>query len=175
MVNHISYFGIAFWGAVMWRRSNRYTVWASVIVTVIATFVTVPYLSFGLGWAIEYQIAVYLPLGALTFIIVSIFTKPEPEAVRNKFYTLLHTPLGEEQKLKDAGIEMMLEGESESAVKKTDESLEDQGHSLLLVHFLSLYKKFTFKKYRVDVKGFGLAMLFVIIIFGIGLFTASLG
>ncbi len=170
-----SYFGIAFWGAVMWRRSNRYAVWASVIVTVFVTFLTGPYFSFGFQWAIEYQIAAYLPSGILTFILVSFFTKPEHEEVLNKFYALLHTPVGEEQKLKDAGIEIMLEGESESASKKTDESLEDQGHSLLVVDFLSLYKKFTFKKYRVDIKGFGLAMIFVLIIFVIGLLTASLG
>ena len=170
-----SYFGIAFWGAVMWRRSNRYAVWASVIVTVFVTFLTGPYFPFGFQWAIEYQIAAYLPSGILTFILVSLLTKPEPEAMLNKFYALLHTPVGEEQKLKDAGIEMMLEGESHSASKKTDESLEDQGHSLLVVDFLSLYKKFTFKKYRVDIKGFALAMLFVLIIFAIGLFMANLG
>ena len=170
-----SYFGIAFWGAVMWRRSNRYAVWASVIVTVFVTFLTGPYFSFGFQWAIEYQIAAYLPSGILTFILVSFLTKSEPEEVLNKFYALLHTPVGEEQKLKDAGIEMMLEGESESALKKTEESLEDQGHSLLVVDFLLLYKKFKFKKYRVDIKGFGLAMLFVLIIFVIGLLAASLG
>jgi Na+/proline symporter len=170
-----SYFGIAFWGAVMWRRSNRYAVWASVIVTVFFTFLTGPYFSFGFQWAIEYQIAVYLPAGIITFIIVSFFTKPESDEVLDKFHALLHTPVGEEQSLKDAGIEMMLEGESESAIKKSSESLEEQGHSLLVVDFLSLFKKYTYKKYSVDINGFGLAMLFVVIIFAIGLLTANLG
>jgi len=170
-----SYFGIAFWGAVMWRKSNRYAVWSSVIVTVLVTFLTGPYFSFGLQWAIEYQIAAYLPTGIFTFIIVSLISKPEPEKVLNKFYALLHTPVGEEQKLKDAGIDIMLEGESQAAFKETEESLEDQGHSLLMVDLLELPKKFSFRKYRVDIRGFALAMLFVLIIFAIGLFTASLG
>ena len=159
----------------MWRRSNRYAVWASIIVTVIVTFITGPYFAFGLGWAIEYQISVYLPAGILTFIIVSIITKPESDEILNKFYALLHTPVGEEQKLKDAGIEIMLEGESQSAKKETDGSLEEMGHSLLVVDLLQLYKKFSYKKYSVDLNGFALAVLFVIVIFAIGLITATIG
>jgi Na+/proline symporter len=170
-----SYFGIAFWGAVMWRRSNRYAVWASVLVTVLITFITGPYFSFGFGWAIEYQIAAYLPAGILTFILVSFLTKPESEQTLNKFYALLHTPVGEEVKLKQAGIEIMLEGESESAKSKSYKSLEEQGHSLLVVDFLNLFKTFSYNKYRVDLKGFGLAMLFVVVIFAIGLLTANIG
>ncbi len=170
-----AYFGIAFWGAVMWRRSNRYAVWASVGVAVFVTFLTGPYFSFGLGWAIEYQIAAYLPAGIITFIIVSLLTKPEPEKILNKFYALLHTPVGEEDKLKEAGIDIMLEGESESAKKKTNESLEDQGHSLLVVDILSLRKKFSFKKYRIDITGFGWAMLFVALIFLLGIISANIG
>lgn len=170
-----AYFGIAFWGAIMWRRSNRYAVWTSVIVTIVVTFITGPYFSFGLGWALEYQIAFYLPAGILTFILVAAITKPEKSEMLDKFYTLLHTPVGEEQKFKDAGFEIMLEGESEAASRKTEEPLEEQGHSLLVVDLLSLYKKFTFRRYSIDLKGFGLAMLFVVIIFALGLITANIG
>ena len=159
----------------MWRRSNRYADWASVLVTVLITFITGPYFSIGFGWAIEYQIAAYLPAGILTFILVSFLTKPESEQTLNKFYALLHTPVGEEVKLKEAGIEIMLEGESESAKSKSYESLEEQGHSLLVVDFLNLFKTFSYNKYRVDLKGFGLAMLFVVVIFAIGLLTANIG
>ena len=171
-----AYFGIAFWMGLIWRKSNRYGVWASLIVTVIATFITGPYFSFGMGLAIEYQIAVYLPIGFITFIVVSLFTKKEPEEKLDKFYTLLHTPVGEEYKLKEAGIEMMLEGESKNEEKgNRDVSLESNGHSLLVVDLLSLPKKFTFKRYSIDIKGFGLAVIFVLIIFGIGLLTANIG
>jgi len=171
-----AYFGIAFWMAVIWRKANRYGVWASLIVTILATFITGPYFSFGLGWALEYQIAVYLPLGFLTFLIASLATKEEPEAQLNKFYALLHTPVGEEKMLKEKGIDIMLEGESDDGEKtKSELSLEERGHSLLLVDLLSLHKKFSFKKYKIDIIGFGWAVLFVIAIFAIGLFTASLG
>ena len=171
-----AYFGIAFWMAVVWRKANRYGVWASLVVTVLATFITGPYFSFGFGWSLEYQIAVYLPLGFITFIIASLLTKEEPEAQLKKFYALLHTPVGEEQKLKDKGIDMMLEGESDDGEKtKSELSLEERGHSLLLVDLLSLHKKFSFKKYKIDIVGFGWAVLFVIVIFAFGLLTASLG
>lgn len=171
-----AYFGIAFWMAVVWRKANRYGVWASIIVTIIATFVTGPYFSFGFGWALEYQIAVYLPLGFITFIIVSLFTKPEKEEQLNKFYSLLRTPVGEEHKLREKGIDMMLEGESDDGEKvKSDVPLQERGHSLLLVDLLSLRKNFSFNKYRIDITGFAWAVLFVIGIFAVGLLTASIG
>lgn len=171
-----AYFGIAFWMAVIWRKANRYGVWASLIITILATFITGPYFSFGLGWELEYQIAVYLPLGFISFVIASLITKEEPETQLNKFYALLHTPVGEEKMLKEKGIDIMLEGESDDGEKtKSDLSLEERGHSLLLVDLLSLHKKFSFKKYKIDIVGFGWAVLFVIAIFAIGLFTASLG
>ena len=162
--------------AVIWKRSNRYGVWASLIVTIFVTIITGPYFSFGLGWELEYQIAAYLPVGFITFIIASILTKAEPEEQLNKFYTLLHTPVGEEAKLKEKGIEIILEGESDDGEDvKSDLPLEERGHSLLLVDLLSLHKKFSFKKYRIDITGFGWAVLFVIAIFAIGLITAGLG
>lgn len=171
-----AYFGIAFWMAVIWKKSNRYGVWASLIVTIIATFITGPYLSLGLGWALEYQIAVYLPLGFITFIIVSLITKGEPSEQLNKFYALLHTPVGEEHKLKEKGIDIMLEGASDDGEKeKSDIPLEERGHSLLLVDLLSLHKKFSIEQYRIDLKGFAWAVLFVIGIFAVGLITASIG
>ncbi len=170
-----AYFGIAFWMAIIWKKSNRYAVWASLTVTVLATIITGPIFSFGLGWAIEYQIAVYLPLGFLTFILVSLFTKEENGKALDKFYTLLHTPVGEENKLIAKGIDVMLAGSADAEQdNKTGESLEENGHSLLLVDLLSLRKKFSFKKYRIDIVGFGWAVLFVIGIFLIGLISSSL-
>ena len=171
-----AYFGIAFWMAVIWRRSNRYAVWASLAATIVATIVVGPYFPFGLGWALEYRIAVYLPTGFLVFIIVSLITKNEPKRQLDKFYALLHTPVGEENKLKEQGIDIMLEGESEiDDHEKTDIPLEERGHSLLVVDFLSLPKLFSFAKYRVDLVGFGWAILFVLGIFALGLWTASIG
>jgi len=171
-----AYFGIAFWMGVIWRRANRYAVWASLAATIIATFMTGPYFSFGLGWALEYQIAVYLPIGFLVFIVTGFLTKQEPQSQLDKFYTLLHTPVGEEHRLKEQNIDIMLEGESEIADEtKTDVPLEERGHSLLVVDLLSLPKTFSFAKYRVDLVGFAWAILFVLAVFATGLICARIG
>ncbi len=171
-----AFLGIGFWMAIFWRRANRYGVWASVIVTLSITLVTGSTFSWGLGWGVAQQILVYLPAGFLTFIVVSIITKPEPEAKLNKFYTLLHTPVGEEHKLVEAGITDVLIGESEGRkVKDKDKSLEEQGHGLLLVDLLSLRKKFSFERYKIDIIGFIAALFMILLIFAIGWLSARIG
>ncbi len=169
-----AFFGVAFWLGVMWRRANRYGVIASVATSVGLALLTGP---FGMNFPYEYQIATYLPIGFLTMIVVSAMTTPEPSAQLDKFYALLHTPVGEEEKLKERGIEMMLQGESVRAESggEHNESLEERGHSLLVVDMLSLKSKFSLRRYRTDVQGFGLAVLFVISILALGLLSASIG
>jgi Na+/proline symporter len=175
-----AFFGIAFWMAVIWRRSNRFAVWVSLFVTALSSLYVGKYFDFGLGLSIAWQITIYLPLGFLSFIITSLLTKSEPEEKLNKFYTLLHTPVGEEYKLKEADIDIILDGvpvEKAAEAKKVNEfsSLENEGHGLLIVDLLSLKKKFSLRRYRIDIYGFAAAILLVILIIGIGLFTASLG
>ncbi|VAX25421.1 hypothetical protein MNBD_IGNAVI01-1829 [hydrothermal vent metagenome] len=169
-----AYFGIGFWMAVMWKKANRYGVWASVIATILVTFITGPYFSFGFGWALEYQITAYLPIGFLVFILVSNFTKPEPKEKLDQFYALLHTPVGEENKLLQKGYKIMLAGEVDEKDQNLGEPLEENGHSLIVVDLLSLPKKFSFKRYRIDLVGFFYATLFVIFILGIGYAVANL-
>lgn len=169
-----AYFGIGFWMAIMWRKSNRYGVWTSVIVTIIITFITGPYFSFGLGWSLEYQITAYLPAGFLAFILASYFTKPEPKEQLDQFYTLLHTPVGEEHILIKKGYKIMLAGDIDEASQNYGESLEEKGHSLITVDLLSLSKKFSFKRYRIDLVGLFYSSLFVIVILGIGYAVANL-
>jgi Na+/proline symporter len=171
-----AFLGIGFWMAIFWRRANRYGVWASVIVTLSITMVTGSSFSWGLGWGVAHQIMVYLPAGFIAFIAVSMLTKPEPEEKLNKFYTLLHTPVGEEHKLVEAGITDVLIGESVSGkVKDKSKSLEEQGHSLLLVDLLSLPKKFNFERYRIDIIGFTAASIAILLIFALGWLSARIG
>ena len=170
-----AYFGIGFWISIFWKRANRYGFWATLIVSSIINLYTGPYFSFGLGWSTPYQILAYLPAGILTMIIVSFLTKTEPEENLDRFYSLLHTPVGEEYKLKENGINIMLEGDSSASLQNREVNLEENGHSLLLVDLLSLHKKFSFKRYREDIVGFGWALLFVIGILGIGIFVSKLG
>ncbi len=169
-----AYFGIGFWMAVMWKNANRYGVWASVGATIMVTFITGPYFDFGLGWPLEYQITAYLPVGFMVFILVSKFTKPEPKEKLDQFYALLHTPVGEEHKLLHKGYKIMLAGEIDKESQNYAEPLEENGHSLLVVDFLSLFKKYSFKRYRIDVVGFLYASLFVLVILAIGFTVAGL-
>jgi Na+/proline symporter len=171
-----AFLGIGFWMAIFWRRANRYGVWASVIVTLSLTLITGSEFGWGLGWGVAHQILVYLPAGFIVFIVVSMLTKPEPEHKLNKFYTLLHTPVGEEHKLVEAGITDVLLGESVARkVKDRSKSLEEQGHGLLLVDLLSLPKKFNFEKYKIDIIGFTAASIMILLIFALGLLSARIG
>ena len=168
-----AFFGIAFWLGVLWPGSNRYGVWASLVTTTGVSLVTGGILH----WPLEYQILAYLPAGVLVLILVSLLTTPEPKSQIDKFFTLLHTPVGEERRLKEKGIPIMLEGESiaDVAPAANGESLEENGHSLLLVDLLRLRQKFSFKRYRVDLVGFLWAVLFVLAIFGFAVLTTLLG
>lgn len=126
-----AFFGISFWMGVIWKRANRYGAWASFLISsgVWAIMINWNHImdfllntgiisgqshlfspNFQFGDAL--QMAIYLPLGFITMIVVSLFTRPEPKEQIHKFFSLLHTPVGEERKLKEAGIEMIYEGES---------------------------------------------------------------
>ncbi len=170
-----SYFGISFYMGIMWRKANRYGVWASVAVAFLVNLLAGPYLPFGLGLSVPYQIAAFLPAGFLALIIVSLVTKGEPEEKLDAVYALLHTPVGEEFRLKEMGVDIKLEGDSKPEAEINNLPLETRGHSLLLVDLLSLRRKFSFRRYRVDIEGFGLALLFVLGIFALGLITAAIG
>lgn len=55
------------------------------------------------------------------------------------------------------------------------ESLEEKGHSLLIVDLLELHKKFSIKRYKIDLIGFGIAWLIVAFILLLTLWLASIG
>ena len=102
----MAFLGISFWMAVIWRRANRYGAWASVIVTALLSLLTTH-----LGWSFPAQVALYLPAGFLSLVVVSVLTPREPESALNAFYSLLNTPVGEEHRLRLAGIETIHERE----------------------------------------------------------------
>lgn len=165
----MAFLGIAFWMGIIWRRSNRYGAWSSMIITAILAFVTDYY-----GWSFAEQVALYLPIGFATMITVSFFTKPEEENKLNAFYSLLNTPVGEEDRLEKAGISVSDEDEDEHTdkVPVIDQNRNiplldntnalNNGEGLLLVDLLSLKDKFSGKNYQVDLKGFGISWVIVI-------------
>jgi Na+/proline symporter len=174
-----AYLGISFWFGVIWRRANRYGAWTSAIFMAITSI----YTGNILGWSLPTQIAIYLPLGILTMIIVSKLTPPESHEKLRQFYMLLDTPVGDEQRLKDAKVDIKLEGISISKEQlqknksKIDRFLSKGkvADGLLLVDLLSLYKKFSWQRYRVDIIGFSIAAFIAVFIIILALFLAQIG
>ena len=174
----MAFMGIPFWMAVFWRRGNRYGFWASVVVTSGVYFLTR-----SIGWSYPAQIVAYLSAGTVAFIVTSLVTVPEPEKRLHAFYTLLHTPVGEEYKLRNAGVEIVHEGiiPEEDVISEPDgsdatpRSLEDEGHGLLLIDLLQLIKTFSFRKYRIDIVGFAAAWGLVVSIIFLAVIIAKIG
>ena len=53
--------------------------------------------------------------------------------------------------------------------------MEENGHALLLVDLLRLPRTFTYRRYRLDVLGFLLAWLWVILLLALGYWIARIG
>ena len=105
--------GISFWGGVLWRRANRYGAWASIIaggIVLLATSKTTLFgYEVGLGLSLANQIVWYLSAGIGSLVAVSLLTRPESKEMLDRFYTVLYTPVGQEHKLREAGISVVLE------------------------------------------------------------------
>lgn len=128
MMNMTAPLGVSFWAAMTWRRANRYGAWASLIVSMSA-WLLVKYnqdlhrllletmnLDVGLNqihamkldtdaWQMFWIVATGFPV----MIIVSLLTKRESKVMLDKFYTVMHTPVGQEHKLREAGIKVEME------------------------------------------------------------------
>ncbi len=100
-----AFFGIAFWGGVLWRRCNAKGAWAAVLVSGFLWYLG----RFLWHWELADQFALYLSGGFLAMIVVSLWTLPPDKSRLDRFYTVLHTAVGDEQKLRDAGIKVELE------------------------------------------------------------------
>jgi Na+/proline symporter len=98
-----SFVGIVIWASLAWRRVNRYAAWATTIMTFTTQFVCA-YI-FHLGFVTTALI--YLSVGWMTLIIVSLLTPREPQEQLDEFYALLHTPIGQEDRLKHAQVKFL--------------------------------------------------------------------
>lgn len=166
-------FGIAFWSAALWRGANRHGMLAS-IVTVIAILLITG--GWGLDWELPQQILLYLPAGFLMMVIVSKITSPEPEENLRQFYTLLDTPVGREDDLHAAGVEIVEAGVAEQ--RDTAGALSrGVWQGLLIVEWPRWLRggaKFSFARYRIDLLGFGVAWALVAAILGLGFLVAAI-
>ena len=174
-----AYLGVAFWFGVIWRRANRYGAWVSALSMAIIAL----YTHLILDWSLPEQVALYLPVGIVLMWLVSRFTKPEPEEKLRQFYMLLDTPVGKEQRLKEAGVEIKLEGKSEPAAYSQHKesriekilNLDDSEDGLLIVDLLNLKRRFSWRRYRIDILGFSAASVIVLFFILSAFWLAKIG
>ncbi|MDO8587945.1 MAG: sodium:solute symporter family protein [Armatimonadota bacterium] len=118
--------GVFMWAGVLWRRTNTAGAWSSFGVMAIiwllvgpvgaalqAHFPGIPWLGcYGEKKDLAKLVISYLPAGIVTLIAVSLLSKPLSKAVLDKFYLLLKTPVGQEHKLTEAGVDVVYAGAS---------------------------------------------------------------
>ncbi len=172
-----AYLGLAFWFGIIWKKANRYGAWTSAVTMAVLSIYTGNFLN----WPLPNQILLYLPVGIVVFIVISLLTKPESSEQLRQFYMLLDTPVGKESRLRESNVDVILEGVSIGVQKKAKKmskiekfftSKEDEG--LLLVDLLSLGKKFSWQRYKNDILGFSFASLLVFLIILFVMFLAEL-
>jgi hypothetical protein len=142
--------GISMFGAISWRRANRYGALASLLVsTPLFFYLTLDQFGVWLRWdAANFGIA--LLAGFVALVVVSLATPPEPEEKTGPFYARLNSP-------------SYLNEESGEEVPVTED-----GHSLLVVDLFQLrlsegWNSFM-RRYRVDVQGLALAFGVVVVL-----------
>lgn len=161
-VEMMAFVGVPMWVAIIWRRANSHGAWAGIILGV-ASFMAAGSL---LHWEKGPQLLVSLSISFAATILVSLFTPPTPEERLRRFYGLLHTPVGEEGNLKQL---------DDPRAPLPASKLEEEGHSLLIVDLLRLSGRFSYRRYRLDLIGFGLAWIWVVLLLLLGYWVSHIG
>ena len=118
--------GILVWLGTVWRRASNGGAWAAFLVMVPiflllgkAGAILHQYLFPGVSWLGKYSelkfahwlgLSYILP-GVVALFIGSLLTKPQPKEDLDQFYLLLRTPVGREEELEKAGVEIVYKGE----------------------------------------------------------------
>jgi len=155
--------GLFMWVGVIWRRTTAAGAWASFLV-MAPIFLLLGKLGSmlhpffpGVTWLGYYSkqahlLAVaYLAPGLITLVVVSLLTRPKPKEALDKFHLLISTPVGQEERLVEAGIDAIYAG-------STDPDPWETNHPRL-VHW----------------GGFCVALLFAVSVLGITWLLASIG
>jgi Na+/proline symporter len=102
-----AFLGPAYILGMFFRRGNSWGAWACIISSCIAWQLTEHLLvpldpKWGVLW---YQAAIYIPTGVFFYFLVSYLTPPEDEQKLNRVFARFQTPVGQEQKLVEMGLE----------------------------------------------------------------------
>jgi Na+/proline symporter len=120
--------GLLMWIGVAWKRTTTAGAWLSFLV-MAPIFLLLgkggsllqPYFP-AIAWLGKYSAAKYSHLlavsylapGFIVLVIGSLLTRPRAKEVLDRFYLLISTPVGQEQKLTEAGIEPIYVGNTEA-------------------------------------------------------------
>ena len=94
--------GLPIWAGILWKRCNGFGAWVGLLGSTAIWLFT----KYHLEWELADQVVWYLSGGSLLIIITSLLTPEQPKALLDKFYAVLHTPVGKEDELRAAGIEV---------------------------------------------------------------------
>ena len=100
------FLGIPLFFGVIWRRSNRQGAWAALIVGIVLSGVVQIFYEAPPAQKVPVAVLPPMAVAALAMYLISRFTKPESEARLNRFYCILHTPVGQDERLKAVGIHL---------------------------------------------------------------------
>jgi len=100
------FLGIPLFFGIAWRGANRRGVWAALAVGISLLWI-VQILHDGPP-STKVPMSVFPPIGAaaLTMYLVSRLTRPESETRLQRFYCILNTPLGQDERLSAVGIRL---------------------------------------------------------------------
>lgn len=103
-VTIVAFVGIPMWVGIIWPRANSTGAWLSIIGSSLTFFI-----ARRIGWGQGGQLLAALLVGFALAIIGSLATQPEAAARLQRFFALLHTPVGEEENLTRAGLKVTLD------------------------------------------------------------------
>jgi Na+/proline symporter len=124
--------GLIIWAGVLWRRANAPGAWTAFVI-MLAIYGSLGPLGSGIKdalthfgvaaptWVGQYAkpafvanlMVCYVPAGLVALIFVSLVTPPvHPQKIAD-FFLLIRTPVGQEQKLIDAGVPIVYAGQTE--------------------------------------------------------------
>ena len=98
----ISFISVPLYFGLVWRRANRQALWSGVMTGALLFL----FLKVWLQASFEYTVFIPTLSCALVTWLVSLRTPPEDETLLNRFYAILSTPVGQDEKLLEAGIQL---------------------------------------------------------------------
>ncbi len=102
--NTVPLMGIPFFLGLWWRGANRYGAFAAFFLGLAAMLLGVTYFNWTGDAGLPKNILFFLSIGLLGGIVTSLLTQPERKADVDRFFLLMNTPIGQEERLRNSGL-----------------------------------------------------------------------